>query len=124
MLHVSSSASYLPGPLQAVYFATKAFVSSFSQAIDQEMRPQGVTSTKLEPSFVETEFVDAANLNGTRLARNGANAADVARIGYEAMISDRLRVVNDTKTSVLVNWIIPLLPRRTVLKTIVQHQSK
>ncbi|MEM6914609.1 MAG: SDR family NAD(P)-dependent oxidoreductase, partial [Pseudomonadota bacterium] len=49
MLQVSSTASFMAGPYQAVYFATKAFVTSFSQAIDQEMRKDGITSTALCP---------------------------------------------------------------------------
>ena len=51
MLQVSSTAAFQPGPYQATYFATKAFVSSFSQAIDEEMRPHGVTSTALCPGI-------------------------------------------------------------------------
>ena len=62
ILQVSSTAAYIPGPLQATYYATKAFVSSFSMALDQEMRAKGVTCTALEPGYVQTGFADAADL--------------------------------------------------------------
>lgn len=82
MLQVSSTAAFQPGPYQATYFATKAFVSSFSQAIDEEMRPHGVTSTALCPGLVNTEFVAVADLEGTGLARQkGATPASVAQAG-------------------------------------------
>ena len=62
ILNVGSTAGMIPGPLQAVYFATKAFVNSFSQAIDEELRDKGVTSTVLAPGGVSTEFIDTAGL--------------------------------------------------------------
>lgn len=123
MLQVSSTASYMPGPGQAVYFATKAFVSSFSQAIDQEMRGQGVRSTALEPGLVLTEFVEVAGLEGTGLAKQkGAHPADVARIGYEAMLKGKLRVINEARLRFVLNWVLPFAPRRMVLKAMADMQ--
>ncbi|MEL6991376.1 MAG: SDR family oxidoreductase, partial [Pseudomonadota bacterium] len=118
MLQVSSTAAFQPGPYQATYFATKAFVSSFSQAIDEEMRPHGVTSTALCPGLVNTEFVAVADLEGTGLAKQkGATPASVAKGGYDAMMRGDLISINEARLNVMMNWIIPLLPRRTVLKT-------
>ncbi|MFT5067224.1 MAG: short-subunit dehydrogenase, partial [Reinekea sp.] len=82
ILNVSSTASYMPGPLQATYFATKAFVSSFSQAIAEELKDTGVTVTALEPGGVATEFFETANLTGTKLGADNASADAVAKIGY------------------------------------------
>lgn len=125
MLHVSSTASFMPGPYQAVYFATKAFVTSFSQAIDQEMRPHGITSTALCPGLVNTEFVASANLEGTGLAnQKGATPASVAKCGYDAMTKGKLTVINEGRLSFLLNWVIPFLPRRRVLKMVEGMQSK
>lgn len=57
ILNVSSTAGFLPGPLQAVYYATKAYVTSFSQAIAEEVAEFGVTVTALCPGAVTTGFV-------------------------------------------------------------------
>ncbi len=125
MLQVSSTASFMPGPNQATYFATKAFVTSFSQAIDHEMRRHGITSTALCPGLVHTEFVATAGLGGTGLAKQkGATASSVAKIGYDAMLRGDLIAINETRLKILINWIIPLLPRRPVLRMIAGMQSK
>lgn len=125
MLQVSSTASFIPGPYQAVYFATKAFVTSFSQAIDQEMRGDGITSTALCPGLVNTEFVASANLEGTGLAnQKGASAASVAKCGYDAMMAGKLIAINDRGLSFMLNWLTPLLPRRMVLKMTAGMQQK
>lgn len=125
ILNVASTAGFMPGPLQATYFATKAFVKSFSQAIDQENRMRGLTCTALCPGYVKTEFADVSDLNGTDLVNNGGAMPDtVARHGYDAMMRGDLVTVNDAKLGFAVNWIIPLLPRRMVLKAIQRMQTK
>ncbi|MEL7254442.1 MAG: SDR family NAD(P)-dependent oxidoreductase [Pseudomonadota bacterium] len=125
MLQVSSTASFMPGPYQATYFATKAFVTSFSQAIDQEMRDHGITSTALCPGLVNTEFVATADLGGTGLARQkGASAASVAKIGYDAMQRGALIAINDPRLNVVLNWLTPLMPRRMILSMVARMQKK
>ncbi|MEM6656648.1 MAG: SDR family oxidoreductase [Pseudomonadota bacterium] len=125
MLHVSSTASFQPGPYQAVYFATKAFVTSFSQAIDEEMRAQGITSTALCPGLVDTEFVATADLGDTGLAKQkAATPQSVAKCGYDAMMAGDLIAINDRTLSFMLTWLVPLLPRRRVLKMIASMQSK
>jgi len=125
ILNVGSTAGFAPGPLQAVYFATKAFVNSFSQAIDQELRGKGVTCTVLAPGYVETEFARAANLEGTSLVKGGgATASSCAKHGYDAMMAGKLVTVNEMGLSFIMNWLVPLLPRRLVLKMIEKAQAK
>ncbi|MDA8654374.1 SDR family oxidoreductase [Alphaproteobacteria bacterium] len=125
MLQVSSTASFLPGPYQAVYYATKAFVTSFSQAIDQEMRKDGITSTALCPGLVNTEFVNKAELDGTDLAKqNKASPASVAKCGYDAMMKGKLVAFNEARWSFTLNWLTPFMPRRSVLKMIEGLQTK
>ena len=125
ILNVGSTAGFMPGPLQATYFATKAFVNSFSQALDQELRPQGVTVTVLAPGYVKTEFAQVADLEGTGLvAQGGASARSVARHGYDAMRRGELITVNETMLGLMVNWVIPVAPRRMVLKMVEKMQTK
>jgi short-subunit dehydrogenase len=125
ILNVGSTAGFMPGPLQAVYFATKAFVKSFSEALDQELRRKGVTVTVLAPGYVGTGFADRADLHGTNLVKGGGKTpASVAKHGYDAMLRGDLVTVNEVPLGFLVNWIIPLLPRRSVLKMIERMQRK
>ena len=125
ILQVGSTAGFAPGPQQAVYFATKAFVNSYSQAVDHELRPRGVTCTLLAPGYVETEFAERADLGGTKLtAGGGATAESVARFGYEAMMRGELVAVNDRKVRFAMDWVMPFLPRRRALKLIGDMQSR
>lgn len=125
ILNVGSTAGFLPGPYQAVYFATKAFVNSFSQAVDYELRGQGVTCTVLAPGLVATEFVAVANLEGTSLAKQkAAKASDVARMGYQAMMAGQPVLISDGPLRFMINWVLPLLPRSLVVKMSGQGQKK
>lgn len=125
ILNVGSTAGFMPGPQQAVYFATKAFVGSFSQALDQELRPRGVTCTLLAPGYVKTEFAKVADLEGTNLVSSGGATADTAaRHGYDAMMKGKLVTINEAKLNLALNWLFPLLPRRMVLKMVDRMQAK
>lgn len=124
ILNVSSTASYTPGPLQATYFATKAYVSSFSQALAEELKDKGITVTALEPGYVETEFAARADLDGTDLTKSGATPRSVAKFGYDAMRRGELRAINDGKLRFMLNWLIPMMPRRSVLKMVRKMQEK
>jgi len=117
ILHVASTAGMLPGPLQAVYNATKSFVVSFSQAIAEELSDTGVTSTALCPGAVDTGFVEASELEGAALfAKPGASPESVAACGYEAMLKGDLVKINEPSLNFVLGWVIPFLPRKIVLK--------
>lgn len=116
ILHVASAAAFMPGPLLAVYYATKSFVASFSQAIAQELSDTNVTSTVLCPGPVATGFVEASDLSGVPALDNAASPISVAKCGYEAMLRGELVKINNPAIAFFVNWIIPLLPRKLVLK--------
>ncbi len=125
ILNVASTAGFMPGPNQSVYFATKAFVKSYSEALDQELRSQGVTVTVLAPGYVETEFAKRSGLDGTNLVKGGGKSAQsVAKHGYDAMMAGKLVTVNEPGLSLAVNWIIPLMPRRALLKMVEKMQAK
>ena len=116
ILNVASTAGFLPGPLQATYYATKAFVVSFSQAIAEELSSSNISVTALCPGPVETGFAKRADAEGVEAFKNLASSRDVADIGYKAMNKGKLIAINDWKLSLLLNWIVPFLPRWTVLK--------
>lgn len=115
ILNVSSVVSFMPGPLQAVYYATKAFVSSFSQAVAQEVAEHRITVTALCPGPVDTGFVEAGNLKGIGAWKNAKSAQSVARFGYRAMQRGNLIAINEPRLRLMVNWIMPFLPRKTLL---------
>ena len=87
VLNVASTAAFQPGPFMAVYYATKAYVLSFSEAVAMELRGTGVTVTALCPGPTHTGFQKHADAEGTRLFHSPLvmNAPDVARIGYRGM---------------------------------------
>ena len=116
ILHVGSTAGFMPGPLQAVYYATKAYVLSFSQAIAQELSNTHVTSTVLCPGAVATGFVQAGNLEGIDMWEKAASPQSVAQCGYDAMMQGKLVAINEASLSFMVNWVVPFMPRRSVLK--------
>lgn len=93
ILNVSSTACLMPGPLQAVYYATKAYVTSFSNAIAEELRGTGVSVTALLPGATQTEFGRVSGMDKTALFAKTANAVDVARAGYDGMLLGKLDVI-------------------------------
>lgn len=116
ILNVASTAAFLPGPLQAVYYATKSYVLSFSQAISEELSDTKVTVTALCPGAVKTGFVAAGDLEGVEIFDKAASARSVAEHGYSAMLAGKLVTINEAGLSFQLNWLIPLLPRKLVLK--------
>ncbi len=93
ILNVSSTASLMAGPGQAVYFATKAFVTSFSNAIAAELHNTKVTVTNLMPGATESEFGKRSGMDKTILFSNTASARRVAEQGYEGMLAGKLNVL-------------------------------
>lgn len=124
ILNVSSTASFMPGPLQAVYYATKAYVTSFTQAIAEEVRDYNVTATALCPGTVATDFVASGDLEGLSAWDNAKSPKSVAEVGYKAMEKGELVSFNEGSLKFMLNWIIPFLPRKTVLKMSRQFMEK
>ena len=118
IMNVSSTASLLPGPLQAVYYASKAFVTSFSQAIAEELNGTGVTITALCPGPVATEFFETANMEGVKMLKTqkAMTPEKTAAIGYRDMMKGKLLSFDNGLLKFSLNWLVPLLPRRWVLK--------
>ncbi len=94
ILFTSSIASTMPGAFQAVYNASKSFVQSFALALRNELKDTGVTVTSLMPGPTETEFFERADMLDTKVGSSDKDdAADVARMGFEAMMDGDERVV-------------------------------
>jgi short-subunit dehydrogenase len=114
ILNVASTAAFQPGPLMAVYFATKAYVLHFSEALANELRGSGITVTCLCPGATATEFHKRANATGMRLLNFGTmDARTVAEDGYRAMLAGKPVVISGFK-----NWLLAqsvrFSPRRLV----------
>jgi short-subunit dehydrogenase len=97
ILNVASTAAFQPGPHMAIYYATKAFVLSFSEAIGEELAGTGVTVTALCPGPTESEFRSRAKLETAPVARSKviptATAESVARAGYQGFLRGKRIVV-------------------------------
>jgi short-subunit dehydrogenase len=91
-------------------------VLSFSQAIAQELDGTGVTSTALCPGAVSTGFIATGDLDGIKVFDKAASAESVAECGYEAMLRGELVKINEKGLHFLLNWVVPFLPRKVVLK--------
>lgn len=96
ILQVSSLGAEIPGPLQSVYHGTKAFVTSFTEAVREETKDSGVTITILEPGVTDTDFFRKADMEQAKLVAEGprADPADVAKDGYEALLAGKDKVVS------------------------------
>jgi short-subunit dehydrogenase len=125
ILNVASVAGLMPGgPLQSVYFATKAFVVSFSSGLAEELRDTGVQVTTLCPGPTETEFAQAAQMNGSAVFANAFSARSVAEAGYEAMSKGELiRVAGVPFGQKIMIPIMSLLPRAGILAAIRKTQE-
>lgn len=118
VLNVASTAAFQPGPLMAVYYATKAYVLSFSEALHHELRDTGVGVTCLCPGPTRTEFQERAGLQASRLFSAGVmESRPVALAGIEgALRGDRLVIpgLRNTLGAVLVRfvprgWVLPVV---------------
>ena len=117
ILNLASTASFQPGPKMAVYFATKAFVLSFSEAIANEVKEYGVTVTALCPGPTESGFQSAAAMENAKLFKDKKlpTASEVAKYGYKAMLDGKTVAIHGTLNYILANSI-RLLPRNWVTK--------
>ena len=111
ILNVGSTAGFVPGPFMAVYYATKAFVLSFSEAVANEVKGTGVTVTVLCPGPTRTEFDRVAGISESGLFRGPTmTAADVAREGYRAMMAGKVEQIAGARNRWMI-WSARLAPR-------------
>ncbi len=120
ILNVASTAGFLPGPNMAVYYASKAYVISFSEALAEEVRGTGVTVTVLCPGATHTGFAERAGTTATPLFKLPmAKAADVAKAGIDGMMRGKSVVVPG-----ITNKLVALSPKITPRRLLVAISGK
>jgi len=119
ILNVASTASFQPGPFMAVYYATKAYVLSYSEALAEELAPAGVTVTALCPGPTESGFQDKARMHASALV-NGKRlptAAEVAEYAMVALDRGQRVAVHGCANRAMVQ-LLRFLPRRAITRTV------
>ena len=124
VLNVASTAAFQPGPLMAVYYASKAFVLSFSEALWKEAEGTGVHVSCLCPGPTVSKFRERAGTGKTKLSRVGTpmSSALVAQMGYDGFQSNRRVVVTGARNALLAG-LAPYLPRTVLLSMVHNLQS-
>jgi short-subunit dehydrogenase len=104
ILQLSSIAGKLPGPLQSVYHATKAFIDSHTTALATELKDSGITITALLPGPTETDFFNKADMTETKMVKEGsvADPAKVAADGYKALMNGESYIISGLKNKMQV----------------------
>jgi short-subunit dehydrogenase len=124
VLNVASTAAFQPGPLMSVYFASKAFVLSFSEALWEESRGTGVRVSCLCPGRTASRFRERAGTGATRLSRitTSMSSVTVARVGYRAWQRHQRVAITGLRNRIAAR-LIPFVPRRLVLRAVRRLQS-
>ncbi|MBD0269261.1 MAG: SDR family oxidoreductase [Cyanobacteria bacterium Co-bin8] len=124
ILNLASTAAFQPGPLMAVYFATKAYVLSFTSAIASELEGTGVTATTFCPGPTTSEFQENSGMGQSKLVqgRKLPTAAEVAELGYQAMQRGEWVAVQGLSNRALT-LASRFLPRRLLTNAVRQMQS-
>lgn len=125
ILNVASTAAFQPGPLMSVYYATKSYVLSFSEALAEELKETGVTVTALCPGPTESGFHKEANISNVALLTmmKLPTSKDVAEYGYDAMMKRKVIAIHGFKNFILAHSS-RLFPRSVVRKVVKNIQSK
>ncbi len=124
VLNVASTAAFQPGPLMSIYYATKSFVLSFSEALSNETRGTGVTVTALCPGPTNTNFREAAGMKKSMLFSKHLNVSveTVARAGYEGLKRGRTIVIPGFKNRLIVQ-LLRVFPRNFVTNSVRKVQE-
>lgn len=125
IMNVASTAAFQPGPTMAVYYATKAYVLHFSEAIANEVQEYGITVTALCPGATESGFQDAAAMGESKLVKGKKlpTAKEVAEYGYNAMMKGKSVAIHGVMNYILANSV-RFMPRNLVVKVTRMIQDK
>jgi hypothetical protein len=123
-LNLASIAGKMPGPLQSVYHGTKAFIHSWTEAIRSELKDSGITVTSLLPGATDTDFFNKAEMQESKIVQEEklADPADVAKDGYEALMSGDDMVISGMKNKMQVG-MSDLMPDSMVADKMKKQQE-
>jgi short-subunit dehydrogenase len=124
ILNVSSTAAFQPGPTMAVYFATKAYVLSFSEALNEEVSGKGITVTALCPGSTKSGFHAAAIGEGKKLKdRSLPSSREIAEYGFKAMMKGKPVAIPGLLNTIMATSV-RFLPRSLVVRAAGRIQKK
>ena len=124
ILNVSSPAGEMPGPLQAVYYASKAYVTSLSNAVWYEAKDTGVTVTTLLPGAMDSGFTRARDMQNTKLFEHMVSPAIVAKAGFEGMMRGKMTVTGGlTLMQKVFTNLTHFIPKKLLMKQIYEMQQ-
>ncbi|MBC7412640.1 MAG: SDR family oxidoreductase [Bacteroidia bacterium] len=116
IMNVASTAAFQSGPKMAIYFATKAYVLSFSEAVNNELCAQGVTVTALCPGPTQSGFNKVAGFNGGALKNSKIpTSQQVAEYGYNAMMAGKTVAIHGVMNTIMAN-VVRFIPRALAVK--------
>lgn len=125
ILNVASTAAFQPGPLMSVYYASKAYVLSFTEGLYEELKGTGVSVTALCPGPTESGFKSSANMSNVTLmeAIKLPTSKDVAEFGYKALMNDKAVAIHGFMNSVMAKSA-GFVPRVILRKLVMKLQEK
>jgi short-subunit dehydrogenase len=124
ILNVSSTAAFFPGPLQAIYYATKSYVNFLSNAVDEELHDTNISISTLMPGATETEFAKTAGMDKSSMFAKTVSARSVAQAGYDGMLEGKLNIISGlTFSQKTMVSMIPFIPKKVMLKQVRQMQE-
>jgi len=125
ILQLASIASETPGPYQAVYHATKAYVLSLTEALISEVKDTNVTITALQPGATDTDFFNKAEMQESKIVQDKSKLADPAKVakdGYEALQAGKDSIVSGLKNKIMVA-ISHIMPDKMVAEQMKKQQE-
>ena len=124
ILNVTSTAAEASGPLQASYFASKAFAANLSNALVEELSDTNVTVTNFMPTATESEFAQRAGMTNSKLFRNTTSARQVAQDGYDAMLRGDMDAYGGMGTKRwIMQQVLKYMPKRAALRAVRNAQE-
>lgn len=124
ILNVASIASFMPGPKMSVYYASKAFVRSFTEALSVELKHTGVTVTALCPGPVATDFWDTAEAGASKIFKSliFADSKYIAKYGYKKLMKGKVLAIPGTSPQAFA-FLTKILPRNFVRNLVYKIQK-
>ncbi len=123
ILNVASTAAFQPGPYMAVYFASKSYVLSFSEALSEELKGSTVTVSTLCPGPTKTEFEQQASKESLFMFKDPMPVERVAQAAYDGLMANKVIIIPGMKNTLFV-FLLRLLPRRIIRKTMATFLKK